>query len=778
MGAPVLSPARARLDRALAAAARHPWWAVAFWLVAIAALAPLAAGVEQRMEVAARVPGSESERVATLLARDFHSPFAQYAVLVADGAPSPDTPAGDSVLRDLVASVGRVPGVARTFSWLDAPDSLWLAHGRTFVVVGLAPRDGRADAMVAPLRAATQAALPSLRARAPRLTLTWTGEVMLNHDLRLASAADAATAERRVLPATALLLVLAFGGIFAALLPVGTGMATIVVTSGVLALVAARWPISVLALNVVSMLGLGLGIDYALLTVARFRESRALGATPRDAAAEAARRAGATILVSGLAVAIGLGALLVVPLPELRSVGAGGLVVTVIAAAMAVTLVPALLALVGGRMDRRRAARRAISMGRADTAWRAWADLVTRHPARVLLLAGAPLALVAWQARRLRTELPRGDWLPPALESARGAHQLQAMQRSGIVQAVRVVVALPPATSAWDARGWEATRRVGAELAADPMIDRVRSLPALLGDEPPGLLTRAMMPRDVTATLASADGRLALVEAMPREGATPRDLDALVRRMRARDADTLTGVDGARVLVGGLPGFNTDYGDAIGSRGLLIVALVVLATAITLAVAFRSVLVPLKAVLLNLLSVATAFGVVVLVFQDGHLARLVGLAAPLDGTFPAVWPLVFCVTFGLSMDYEVFLVARVAEARRRGLDERAAVAEGVARTGGIITSAAAVMLVVFAAFALGDFVLMKILGVALAVAVFVDATIVRVALGPALLVLAGRWNWWPGERAAPVRRVTAPRDFSTNVERRSPEPVRIHGDRI
>jgi putative drug exporter of the RND superfamily len=658
------------------------------------------------------------------------------------------------VLRDLTGAIAAVPGVARTFSWLDAPDSLWLARGGTFVVVGLAPADGRADALVAPLRAATTRVLPSLRERHRSLTLAWTGEVMLNHDLRLASAADAAAAERRVLPATALLLVVAFGGILAALLPVGTGAATIVVTSGLLALAAARWPVSVLALNVVSMLGLGLGIDYALLTVSRFREARAAGAAPRTAAQEAARRAGSTILVSGIAVAIGLGTLLVVPLPELRSVGIGGLVVTVVAAAMAVTLVPATLALAGSRMDGRGWGRRIALGARADALWRRWADAVTRHPVRVLALAGAPLLLVAWQAHRLRTELPRGDWLPPALESARGAHRLQGMQRSGIVQAVRVVVTLPAGTTVWDSTGWDATRRVGASLAADPLVSRVRSLPALLGDVPPGVLTRAMMPADVGATLASRDGRLALVEAMPREGASPRDLDALVRRLRARGGPALTGLAGARVEVGGLPGFNTDYGDAIGSRGTLIIALVVLTTAVTLALAFRSVLVPLKAVLLNLLSVATAFGVVVLVFQDGHLMQLVGLDAPLDGTFPAVWPLVFCVTFGLSMDYEVFLVARVAEARRRGMDERAAVAEGVARTGGIITSAAAVMLVVFAAFALGDFVLMKILGVALAVAVFVDATIVRIALGPALLVLAGRWNWWPGERPV-VRHTTA-----------------------
>lgn len=741
-----MSALRERLGGTLAACARRPRRTIAAWLALLLVLAPLARDVERRMEVAARVPGSESEEVAHRLARDFRSPFAEYAVLVLGGAPAPDTPAGAALLAEAVAALDTVPGVARTFSWRDAPDSLWLARGGTFVVVGLAPPDGRSDALVQPLRAA----VAPLAARHRGVSFAFTGEVMLNHDLRTASAADAAAAERRVLPVTALLLVLAFGGVLAALVPVATGASAIVATSGVLALLALRWPISVLALNVVSMLGLGLGIDYALLAVARHREARGRGLPPRDAAVETARTAGPTIMVSAAAVAIGLGALLALAIPELRSVGAGGLVVTIVGALMAATLVPATLAMAGRWMDA--GASRAARPAR----WAAWSAFVVRHPLRVLAVAGLPVALLAWQARRLRTELPRGDWLPPALESARGVHALQALRRSGVVQAVRVVVELPAGTSVWDARGWEAVRRVGDLLAAERDVDRVRALPALAGPVLPGPTLRALIPHDVVATMASADGRLALVEAVPREGTTPRALDALVARLRARDAATLTGVAGARVLVGGLPGFNADYAAAIGTRGPAIVLLVVVATALALAIAFRSVLVPLKAVLLNLLSVSAAFGAVVLVFQDGVGLALLGLPAPLDGTFPAVWPLVFCVTFGLSMDYEVFLVSRVAEARRRGLAEPDAVAEGVARTAGVITSAAAVMLVVFAAFALGDFVLMKIMGVALATAVLVDATVVRLALGPALLVLAGRWNWWPGEGARVGARVGAP----------------------
>jgi RND superfamily putative drug exporter len=182
----------------------------------------------------------------------------------------------------------------------------------------------------------------------------------------------------------------------------------------------------------------------------------------------------------------------------------------------------------------------------------------------------------------------------------------------------------------------------------------------------------------------------------------------------------------------------------VGGRLGTVVTLVVATTLLVLLLAFRSVLVPVKAVLLNLLAVAGAFGALVLVFQDGHGLGWLGLEAPLDGVFPIVPPLVFCTVFGLSMDYEVFLVARVAEARRAGMGEEDALAEGLERTGGVITSAAAIMVAVFAAFALGDFVLVKMLGFTLAVAVLLDATVVRVAIGPALLRLAGRWNWWPG----------------------------------
>jgi RND superfamily putative drug exporter len=269
----------------------------------------------------------------------------------------------------------------------------------------------------------------------------------------------------------------------------------------------------------------------------------------------------------------------------------------------------------------------------------------------------------------------------------------------------------------------------------------------------PGRLLESLLPADVSATFVSRDGRATMLEVIPTENASPNALVDLVVRMRERGAAELSGVPGAGMLVGGIPAFNADYRGALSGRFIMLASVVIGATLLVLGVALRSILIPLKAVALNLLSVAAAFGAMVLVFGDGAGIHLLGHDAPPGGTFPMIPVLVFCIVFGLSMDYELFLVSRVAEARRAGASNSDAIVEGVARTGRVITSAAAIMLVVFGAFMLGDVLLVQMLGFALAVAVLIDATVVRMAIGPALLRLAGRWNWWPGE--SPPRQLLA-----------------------
>jgi len=380
------------------------------------------------------------------------------------------------------------------------------------------------------------------------------------------------------------------------------------------------------------------------------------------------------------------------------------------------------------------------------------------------------MCALAWQSRRLSIDLPRGDWLPREMESAVAMRSLQAMGRGSVVNTIRLTLEFPRGVSATDDAGWTATARVARWLVADSAVQRVRSLPGLvapMGTYIPRDTLVAMLPAAVRRSFMSEDGRIALLEVIPREASSPRDLSALVRRLRSADTVLAAPVGRATLLVGGLPAFNYDYERAVAGRLAYVVALVVGATFIVLALGFRSVLVPIKAIVLNLLAVAAAFGAVKFVFQDGVGASALGLSGPLDAIFPAVPVLVFCIVFGLSMDYEVFLVARIREARGAGLDERQAIAHGLSHTGGLITSAAAIMIVVFGAFVLGDFLLIKMLGFALAVAVLLDATVMRLAVSPALLTLAGRWNWWPGDNRLTSRRGRVRTFLSSPRRRRS-----------
>lgn len=718
------------------------------WLALAVALAPLALDVGPRLTGGARIPGSESANVQAALAARFASPFGHYLVLAVTGVQSPATAAGRGALTQVVRGLDGVAGVTRTLSWLDVRDSLFLPldGNGTMVLVGVSFSEGQKAHGIELLRARTRVLAERLRATYPRVALRWTGDLALDADLRTQSSAEVRIAEARVLPLTLALLLAAFGAIVAALLPVIVGVMAIVLALGVVALLAGSFPLSILLQNVATMLGLGLGLDYALLTVSRFREAMAEGAAVEEAAAVAAAQAGRTILVSGAAVMIGFVGLLLVPLNEMRSMAVGGLLVVGMAMVLATTLLPALLVWAGPWIERRRRRGARIVAPVVSERWWSWARWVVKRPVLVLVLAVPPVAWLAWQATRLDTRMPRNDWLPKSMESAQALDDLIGMGHGGIVYALRVLVEVPAGQSVMEGDGWRAVTSVAQRIAADPRVARVRSLPGLVHYGPPNPILLGLLPGTVRSAFASTDGRLALIEVQPAPSADYQQVTAYVRELRRQGGASLSSTPGVTMRVGGLPAFNADYEDLIRDKLPLVVAFVVLGTLLALAAAFRSVMVPLKALVLNLLAVAASFGAVTVVFLDGWGARLVGLAGPSTGLFPSLPVLVFCIVFGLSMDYEVFLVARVAEARRLGRDEGEALVEGLARTGGVITSAAAIMVAVFAAFTLGELLLVKVMGFALAAAVLLDATVVRMAIGPALLRLAGKWNWWPGDR--------------------------------
>jgi RND superfamily putative drug exporter len=755
-GAP--NPAGTTRTRTLARAiVRGRLWIALLWVAAAVVLAPFARRAGDALDVAGnRTGASPAAEVERKLASDFASPFARYALLVITGIPSPESADGRAVLLEIKATVDSMPGVGRSATYLSTRDTALLSPHGTLIVVGLnAPRQV-ADDWIAEMRSVTHALQGRLRTRYPGATLSWTGNAALNYDVRAATTDDATRAERRIVPLTLVLLLLVFGTIVAASVPLVVAGLSIMMSLGLAVLLAyAHWPLSIVLRNTVSMLGLGAGIDYALLVVSRFREALAAGETSTEAAESALTHAGHTVLLSATAVVISFAAMLIIPAAELRSIATGGLLVVGVSSLLATTLLPGLLAWLGPRINALRIPlpwqRGAALHSQPNPRWRAWGVWASAHPWPVLALGGIPLVALGLQATRLSANLPSGDWLPRHSESTAALESLGQMGKSGLIQTLRIIIELPAGSGVLTPAGWDAARHATTQLEADPRIAFVRSLPSVTGAVHPSPTFINLLPADVLRAFASRDGRETILEVVPREGVPISAGVSMAREIRVAGPEALTGLAGAHVLVGGLPAFNAEYQDQVHAHMATIVWLVVAGSFVTLLIGFRSVLVPVKAIILNLVSVAAAFGAAVLVFQDGYGVRLLGLNGPIDGLFPAVPLIVFCFVFGFSMDYEVFLVSRVAEAAARGESEEAAVADGVARTGGVITSAAAIMIVVFAAFALSDFLLIKILGFTLAAAILIDATLVRMAVGPALLRLAGEWNWWPGRRGSSRR---------------------------
>src|SRR5437667_221467 len=621
-------------------AARRRFWLAMSGFVMALALMPFSYKVERRLETAAHIKGGESEKVDKELAQRFQSPYAHRLVVAISGIPDPDSAESADALSFLTSSLRGVPEVSGAVSSLDWPDPLFTGNnGGALIIVGLDPHDKAVEALVPILRAKADWMEGQLRSQYPNIKLEITGETPLTFDLRKVSADDVKHAEERALPVTLLLLLLAFGSLVAAPLPLGIGVLSISLALGAAALLGHR------------------------INAARVR------------------------------------------LP--------------------------------GRQFKTRE-----SLCAASERWVRWGSIITRWPWTALLVAGVPLLILAFQARRISPGIPDHDSLPAAAESVRALRTLQGMGRSGIVQSLRVVLELPPQSPPLSPAGWLAVSRLTKRFQSDPRAEEVLSLPTLAGmsdtaDEIDDL------PQPIRESFLSSDGQATLIELLPTATLPPNEQIRWVREVRSSDIAAITGVPGAVLRVGGIPALDADYDSVVKARLPSVVLGVVLGSLLALLIGLRSLFAALKAILLNLLSVGASFGALVVVFQEGHGSKLFGLDGPTGTVYPIVPILSFAIVFGLSMDYEVFLVARVLEERRCGLCERSAVIEGLARTAGLITSAAAIMIAVFTAFTVGGFLVVQMLGFTLAVAVFIDATAVRMIVGPALLKLAGDWNWWP-----------------------------------
>ncbi len=739
---------------------RFRWVVVALWAVIGAVGLVRAPRTPELLNVRGGAD-RESEAAAAdrLLGSRFARPFSEYfAVALESTAPFTDglpRAALDSITEELK----REPYVRSMVSYRGPADSLFLSKdGRlTFFLVSVeAPAGDSAGKVVATFRQALSHAVGRVPYRdAYRAWVT--GRSPLDLDVRTVSTEDSRRLEARLIPITLAILVLAFGALVAALLPLLVGFLAVTISLAIIGVVAVHTPMSVFVLNLTTMIGLGVGIDYSLLVVTRFREELMRGYRRREAAMRTFRTAGVAVLTSGLTVVVGLGALILTPLTETKSVGIGGLIVVGVAVLLSTTLLPALLAMIGRGIDRPRWLARRLTWYHSPRGWEKWARSLARHPLRALVLGAIVVATLTAPLRWIRIGLPARHWWPSQTEAGAGVLVLDRIGVSGYLFPIRVLVEFPEGQAATGLTGLRALRHFSDSMRADP---RVRDVKSLVDLEPgQSLLGYSLLYSDLDSARArhkdvidaylSRDGRMALLDVIPRDSTSLTTAMDLVAKARALAASQhIRQLRGATVVVGGYVASSVDFQKDLLGRFPMIIALVLGVTAVMMAIAFRSVLVPVKAVIMNSLSVGATFGLIVLVFQYGFGSRAFGLDGPTEAIFVVVPVLVFAVVFGLSMDYEVFLLSRIKEAFDRTGRNTEATMEGVSATASVITSAALIMIVVFGAFAFARVLMVQFLGFGLAVAVLLDATVIRMVLVPAFMHVAGSWNWWPGTRGA------------------------------
>ncbi|HEY7339455.1 MAG TPA: MMPL family transporter [Ktedonobacterales bacterium] len=540
------------------------------------------------------------------------------------------------------------------------------------------------------------------------LTVVGTGNVPINRDFSATLESDLSRAETVTLPLTLILLLIIFGTVVAAGLPLGIGIVTIAGGLAGTFLLSRVTDVSQYALNIVTLIGLAVAIDYSLFIVTRFRDELAAGKTRPDALATTMATAGRAITFSGLAVAVGLSAMLFYQGTFLASLGAAGAIVVAVAVFYGLTFLPALLAILGPNVNRLSipiVGRRPKS-GRG--AWHRMATWVMRRPVVVLVPALGLLVLAGTPFLHLRLANASIDQLPPRLESRQGFDTL-VKSFPGQDQTVFDVVVNYASGSPTTAQ------RVQDQ--AD-LSQRIAKIPGVLRVDPP-----------------QTGAHIVLLSAASNQPASSDGARTILREIRAESIG-----NGGQLVVSGDTAFDVDIINYIIDTTPLAVGFVILVTYLVLFLLTGSLVLPLKAVVLNLLSIAASFGALVWIFQDGRLSQQLGFTA--QSIDPSVPVILFAIVFGMSMDYEVLLISRIQEEYLRTGDNRHAIAEGLERSGRLITGAAAIMVAVFLAFGLAEVVLIKSIGIGLAIAVALDATVVRVLIVPAVMRLLGHFNWW------------------------------------
>lgn len=730
---------------------RYPRRVLAFWGVLLLLAFPLAGRVGEVLSTDSGVaPGSEARTVRRTLSRAFNSTNHQL-VLVADASE------GEGARKVYAA---RFAGLLREVRTLPAVESVMDTHSQSLIPLpdfseqakgaALVTLTGRTKAEVERATRHIQDLLPSYEGEG--LALYLTGSVPVEGEINAISAHDSLRAELFGLPLSLLVLSVAFGALVAATLPLLVAVLSITLSLAVLFLLGQAFTFATFSQIIVTMLGLATGIDYALLMVNRFREELPRHKDAATAAQVTTQTAGKAVTFSGLTVLIALTALLVPPLAFVQSMGVASLVVMFFSVVVSLTALPAALTLLGGRVNKFKLSR-LMPGSRSRPFWQAQARAVTKRPLLWTVVGVGILLLLASPVGRMEVAFSGVRGLTQETDTRRAQAVLEDLGLDGLLRSYDVLVD-------FGERGFYHPSSVGAVSRFSRAAAELRGVSQTLTPTTtrlPTLLTGGYYATQETAeasplaklaqTTISKDGRFALLRVFPEGDLSPSASAALETTLR-----DLAESEGLSARVGGGPVIEREWASVLYRSFPLAVGLVYLATFVLLGLAFKSVLIPIKSIVLNTLTVGAAFGVITAVFGLGWGAGLFGLPGGLGFVETSVPIFIFAVVFGLSMDYEVFLVARVVEHHEQGASDRDAVVAAVAATGGVITSAALIMGVVFFVFMFSHVVLIKTLSLGLTVAVLLDATLVRLVLVPAVMMLAGRWNWWLPRRVAKLAR--------------------------
>ncbi|MBB4825148.1 RND superfamily putative drug exporter [Sporosarcina luteola] len=567
--------------------------------------------------------------------------------------------------------------------------------------------------------------------------VTLTGQSAITKDINTASQRDLMKAEAIGLPIAIIVLLFAFGSVAASLVPLFVGIATVVSTFGVLTLIGGQMDLSIFVLNIVPMLGLALSIDFSLLFISRYREERKKNEI-MEAVSTTIRTAGRSVIFSAFCVFIGLGALLLIQVEIFQNIALGGMIIVGMAVLSSITLLPSILILLGDRINKGQVLK---VKENGTNRWRQFAKGVIKRPILITIVALVLLGIALIPAKNMDLTIPQIDSLPTSYDTRSSYELMDEAFGLGDQSSVYVIAERKEGWS--DADGLDAIKELQDELTSDPLVDSATTIYSASGIQSTAEWEQAMQVPEMKAQLTPlldsfVQGQQLLIPVTLNASGTSDDAQDWARDWSTRNTEW-------NVLIGGQPKFNQEIFDEIFDNLLSVLLLIVVSTFVILMIAFRSILIPIKAILMNIIGLSATFGILVYIFQYGHF----GLH---PGTIALIIPvIIFSLVFGLSMDYEVFLISRMQEEYANTLDNDHSTVEGLAATSKIITSAALIMIVLTGAFAFTDVMPVKQIGVGIAIAVAIDATIIRLLLVPSLMKLFGRWNWWLPFRKGPYK---------------------------